>query len=54
MMPFTSDEYAVIAGAIPGTMKKCRVSFAEHFPREPFGEDERPNRLIVLYAAKIA
>ena len=50
MKPFTSDEYAVIADAVPGAGKQCRAILAEHFPPKPLGEDELPNHLIVLDA----
>lgn len=33
-------------------IEKCGAVLAEHFPPEPLGEDELPNHLIVLDAAK--
>jgi len=34
-------------------IKTCGTILAEHFPPEPLGEDELPNHLIVLDAAKL-
>lgn len=44
MQPFTSDEHAVIAGAID----RCGKILAEHVPPLSGDRDERPNHLIVL------